>query len=223
MIPIVEELISEQNALFIVASARGHTRTIADIVQRNDTLTRALDGWTAMITRVIDLYNNAETSKSIRPFTNLVPESLLVDSNGQDNVNFIDGNRAPNSNELRDISAISFVGGGSVVTYNEGERQYQRELSGSGSSKETVKERSRSIEFFSAQSRYFFGLKLTSIDTSESESQDGVETSVQSGRFFRLSDPNDGDSFDVKVFIEIAASYSFARSSEIRSSTLLSS
>ncbi len=221
MIPTIKELIAEQNALFIVASARGRTRVIADITQRNDTLSRALNGWTAMITRVIDLHNNAETSTSIRPFTNLVPESLLLDSKGKDSVTFVDGSRAPNANELRDIAAISFIGGGSAVTYYEGDLIDKMELSGSGVSVDFTIGAQTDADVSVGPVGFYIEARTDLIVESESSREDGSETSVRSGRFFRFSDPDEGDSFDVKVLHFSYCCYSFARSSEIRSSTQL--
>jgi hypothetical protein len=166
---------------------------------RMTTLTRALAGWEGVLKRVEDLYLTAETSSVIKPVKNLVPKALITDKSGKDNVRFISGSLAQNSNEIRDISAFSFVGGGSSITYVEDETVE----SSKSESNEQTKE-GNDGRFFSTDTRLVFAafdVKDT-VGTGFFElinKGTGTGTSVTSTRSFTLSDPDVGDSFDVKV------------------------
>jgi hypothetical protein len=196
VIPTLKELI-EVNLK--TALSKGRAKTVKDVLERLTTLTRAQTGWEGVLERVNDLYDSAETSSVIKPVTNLVPQSLITDQAGKDNARFIDGSRAPNSNELRDISAFSFVGGGASITYVEDQTLEWAESTSIG----VALEISTAFNFESdvkvvvvgitAAISAGFGLAV------ESNTAWGTAGSVTSARSFTLSDPDVGDSFDVKV------------------------
>jgi hypothetical protein len=199
VIPTLKELIEEQEVNLKTALSMGRTATVKDVMERLMTLTRTLTGWQGVLKRVADLYETAETSSEIKPVKNLVPESLITDKAGKDNARFINGSLAPNSNELRDISAISFVGGGASITYVEDETLDSKE----STSTETVKDRDTSGGVITdsriAVVAFDISLHIGSISSESSNKLTGTEKSSTSARSFTLSDPDVGDSFDVKV------------------------
>jgi hypothetical protein len=178
---------------------QGKMKAVQDASERITTLSRALTGWQTVLQRVDDLYASAETSSIIKPITNLVPQALLTDKAGNDNVRFINGSQSPNANALREINAFSFVGGGSSITYVEDESVETEDSTTYGISASLT----RSLNIYSK-------VKISSVDFAGSataglsfdtdfSSASGRSSRVTSARSFTLSDPDVGDSFDVKV------------------------
>jgi hypothetical protein len=199
VIPTLKELIEEQDVNLKTAMAKGRTKTIKDVSERISTLSRALLGWEGILNRVNELYETAETSSVIKPVKNLVPESLITDKSGKDNARFIDGSLARNSNGLREINAFNFVGGGSSITYVEDTTDEWAKSTSVGISLEFT----RALNFDADVKFAVFGFNahlsagITTGD--ESSTTRGTSGSVTSARSFTLSDPDVGDSFDVKV------------------------
>jgi hypothetical protein len=163
-------------------------------------LSEALVGWQGVLDRVDDLHHSAETSSEIKPVKNLVPESLIRDEeSGNDNARYIDGSKAVSSNELRDINAFSFVGGGASITYVEDGTKT--------SASTTSAELAFSVSIFLKITKEItIGLLGSSFDSTKmgtlslkAKKAWGSSDSEKSGRSFTLSDPDYGDSFDVKV------------------------
>jgi hypothetical protein len=201
VIPTLKELIEEQEANMKTAMANGKTKTVADVTERWTMLTRALSGWESALERVDELYETAETSSVIKPVTNLVPESFIADKSGKDSARYIDGSEAPNSNELREISAFSFVGGGSSITYVEDLTLEWAESTNIG----VAVDFSTSFNFAADVKAVVVGFTAaisTGLTVSvESNTAWGTAGSVTNARSFTLSDPDVGDSFDVKVCV----------------------
>jgi hypothetical protein len=199
VIPTLKELIEEQEVNLKTALSKGRTTTVKDVIERLATLTRARTGWLGALDRVKKMYDSAESSSLIKPVTNLVPESLITDQAGKDNARFIDGSLAPNSNKLRDISAFSFVGGGSSITYVEDQTLEWAESTSIG----VALEISTAVNFEADVKVVVIGITAAisaGLTVSvEANTAWGTAGSVTSARSFTLSDPDLGDSFDVKA------------------------
>ncbi len=73
-------------------------------------LAEAKKGWQGLLDRNWKLYQDARSGKLAKnAVTHLVADALLQDSNGVDNVKYINGTQAPNADALRAISAIRFA------------------------------------------------------------------------------------------------------------------
>ncbi len=104
MIPFFNSVIAIEQA--IVNSSTNAT-AVADSKTKLVRLEEARKGWQDVIDRDDKLYADARAGKLER-VTHLVAEALLQDSNGNDNVTFINGTKAKNADGLRQISAIRY-------------------------------------------------------------------------------------------------------------------
>ncbi len=68
-------------------------------------LEEARKGWQSILDRDDKLYVDARAGK-LKAVTQLVANALLQNDQGQDNVKFINGTKAPDANALRTVSAI---------------------------------------------------------------------------------------------------------------------
>ncbi len=103
IIPFLDGVMEIEQA--IVATSTNQTakdESSKKIVQ----LTEAKNGWQSLLDRNWKLYQDARAGKLKTGVTHLVAEALLQDSNGVDNVKYINGSQAPNADALRAISAI---------------------------------------------------------------------------------------------------------------------
>jgi hypothetical protein len=201
VIETMNELLEEQEALERLELARPNPRprVLSDIRARITRLKGGIGGWQKQVDRVDDLYKNAGKDSRIKPVKNLVSNQLLQ-KNGADSVMRIDGSKAENANEIRDISAISFVGGGSSIQYTE---EFSYEVS-------STKETGNSIELLAGprtagdpklavvklELSIFVGLGYQRVQTMS----EGTSASITLSRAFTFSDPDHLDQFDVKVF-----------------------
>ena len=73
-------------------------------------LAEAKKGWQGLLDRNWKLYQDARAGKMAKnAVTHLVADALLQDTNGIDNVKYINGTQAPNADALRAVSAIRCV------------------------------------------------------------------------------------------------------------------
>jgi hypothetical protein len=213
VITTMKELIDEQKTLEKLENAKPkpNAKELSDIKVRIARLTEGLDGWQQQINRVDALYRDAGKNSSINimPVKNLVSNQLLQ-KDGKDSVTWLNGSMAENANEIRDISAISFVGGGSSIQYTE------------ESSSETSKSNGGSFSLLRSVSAIVAGDPVVTPVKVEFRSEislggrvvlSGQDTTLSSTTFsraFTLSDPDEGDSFDVKVYRDpVYGSYFF--------------
>ncbi len=197
----MDELLKEQEALekLELSKTNPSQRILQDIRTRITRLKEGIDGWQKQIDRVDDLYKNAGKDSSIKPVTNLVSNQLLQ-KDGKDSVTRANGSKADNANEIRDISAISFVGGGSSITYSEELANEITKWNGStvaGSRMVGVKtDHGKSLTAFLLS----FSFQALAGSGSLDADSKGSSQSVSREQSLTLSDPDDGDSFDVKVY-----------------------
>ena len=200
VIPTLSELLEEQYRLYAQYVAARKTKFLADVSKRIERLSGAIAGWNSVLDRVQDLYDTAETSKTILPIKNLVSEQLLVGDDGKDQVSYINGSRAANANVIRDISGISFVGGGATMAYTEQETIESTKTKGTGASSEMNVGDLFTVELTIAVVTINEAYSEGTITSKESSLQTGTATTTDSARGFALGDPDVGDSFDIKVF-----------------------
>jgi hypothetical protein len=217
IVPFLDGVIAVEQA--IVSNAASTNQTAKDesstkIVQ----LTEAKKGWQSLLDRNLKLYQDARAGKLKTGVTHLVAEALLQDSNGVDNVKYINGTQAPNADALRAISAIrfgkmscersnlsiqssacSFGGNGAVIAYSD---------SAKNEIEDTVSQ--SVVNEFEAGARVNALLLVTTLGFTISTeigyagSRETVISSTSSSgktrtRSFALGDPDEGDYFDVQV------------------------
>ncbi len=181
-----------------MAKPNPNQNTLGDIKKRNDTLGKAYDGWTDMVTRIDNLHTGV-TPLTV-PIKNLVSEQLLVDKDGKDNVKNLDGSKASSAKEIREINAISFVGGGSAIQYSVEQSSEETRWDGKGDMQEEIG------GLFTAgdpklavlQLEYNFNFKFGGRQVEFSN--EGNTKGKASSTAFTLSDPDVGDEFDVQVY-----------------------
>jgi hypothetical protein len=196
----LKELIEEQEMLrkFEVSKPSPNQNTLDDIKKRNEPLGKAFDGWKKMVKRIDDLHEG-KTPLTV-PVTNLVSNQLLVDNVGQAIVKKLDGSKASSASEIRAISAISFVGGGSSFQYSVEQSSEKTSWKGKGNMQEQnigvlV---AAELEISVVMLEFEFGAKFGTrkVETSNV----GNTTGKVSSAAFTLSDPDVGDEFDVQIY-----------------------
>jgi hypothetical protein len=115
-------------------------------------------------------------------------------------VSYINGSRAANANAIRDISGISFVGGGATMAYTEQETVESTLTEGTGTSSEMNVGDLFTVELVISVVTINEAVSNGKITAEESSLQTGTTTATDSARGFALGDPDVGDSFDIKVF-----------------------
>jgi hypothetical protein len=177
-------------------------KTLDDIKKRNDTLGKAYNGWTSMVTRIDDLHTGKSSSVfvPIVPVVNLVSEQLLVDKDGKDNVKNLNGSKASSANEIRAINAISFVGGGSAIQYSVEDSLERTKWEGNGDMQEEIGGvfTAGDPKLAVIQLEYNFNFKFGGRQFEFSN--EGNTKGKASSSTFTLSDPDVGDEFDVQVY-----------------------
>ncbi len=195
------ELLEEQEALERLELARPFPRpkVLSDIRARIIRLKEGIAGWQKQVDRVDDLYKNAGKDSNIKAVTNLVSNQLLQ-TNGADSVTRLDGSKAENANEIRDISAISFVGGGSSIQYTEEFSSETSTTRGTSNMQELVAGALIAGDPTFAVVKIEFGVTIGIGYRRVQSSSETDSKSATFSRVFTFSDPDHRDQFDVKVF-----------------------
>ncbi len=174
-------------------------------------LTSSIKGWQSVLDRNSQLMVNASTGQLANySVTHLVADALLQDDKGIDNVKFINGTKAPDANKLRSISAISFGGAGSVITYTDTSTNSTADTSTSSTTLNTEagvvyedKIMISKLGFRVTSSLLYQGLR----DDTEGSTESADKSRTRS---FSLGDADQGDYFDVQVFTDpVFGSYVF--------------
>jgi hypothetical protein len=215
VLPTMNELLKEQEALekLELSKTNPSQRILQDIRARIVRLKEGIDGWQKQIDRVDDLYKNAGKDSSIKAVTNLVSNQLLQ-KDGKDSVTRANGSKADNANEIRDISAISFVGGGSVFQFYEEQSSEITTWKGHGVLNEEIGGLMAAGDPQFAVVKIEFEARLGFGGRQVEHENDGDTKATTLTRGITLSDPDDGDSFDVKVYRDpVYGSYFFVTAS----------
>lgn len=105
VLPFIESVKAVEQAIVDTSSnSSAVTESRAKVLQ----LEEARKGWQSVVDRNDKLYVDARAGRLTR-VTQLVANALLQDGNGNDNVKFINGTKAPNADALRSISAIRYA------------------------------------------------------------------------------------------------------------------
>jgi hypothetical protein len=208
VLPFLSSVLAIEQAIIDTSS---NTTAVADSQIKKTQLQASVSGWQSLLNRNSQLMVNASTGKlSSYAVTHLVAEALLQDDNGNDNVKYINGSNAPDANKLRAISAISFGGAGSMISYTE----TLTNSSFDSESDTTTKLAQATLALENTISPGGFGalrafaLTLTTqLDISFASEKTFEATRT---RGFSLGDSDQGDVFDVQVFTDpVFGSYVF--------------
>jgi hypothetical protein len=201
VIETMNELLEEQEALERLELARPfpRPRVLSDIRARITRLKEGIAGWQKQVDRVDYLYKNAGFDSNIKAVKNLVSDQLLQ-TNGADSVTRLDGSKADNANEIRGISAISFVGGGSSIQYTEEFSSESSTTRGTSNMQELVAGALIAGDPTFAVVKIEFGVAIGIGYRRVQSSSESSSKSATFSRVFTFSDPDHGDQFDVKVF-----------------------
>ncbi len=208
MLPFLDDLLAvEQAKISSSTNATARNESLAKVTQ----LTSSINGWQSVLDRNSQLLADAHTGR-LRNYevTHLVADALLQDENGVDNVKYINGTKAPDANNLRSISAISFGGAGALITYTDTSTNSSADISTSST---TLQDEAGLV---SEKKIMFggFGVYATStlLRQGMSDDTDGstISTDKSRTRSFSLGDADQGDYFDVQVFTDpVFGSYVF--------------
>ncbi len=105
IIPFIDSTMAVEQDIIDTSS---NTTAVADSRTKLAQLLESKNGWQKIVDRNDELFVQAKAGKLVS-VTHLVANALLQDSNGVDNVKFINGSKSPNADKLREISAIKFV------------------------------------------------------------------------------------------------------------------
>jgi hypothetical protein len=219
IIPFLEGVMEIEQAIVDDTSSTNQTAK-SESKTKIAQLTEAKNGWQGLLDRNWKLYQDARAGKMAKnAVTHLVANQLLQDDNGVDNVKYINGDKAPNADKLRQVSAIrfllyfdfssrifidivtinSFGGVGAMIAYSDTKENEKAEVISSSevlSTEVGLKAEATvlvtSLGFTIAAELGYTGERETS------NSDEDVKANARS-RSFALGDADDGDYFDVQV------------------------
>lgn len=184
----------------IIDKPPNNTAKSASLTKQAQIIT-SIQGWQSILNRNEALLKSAKDQTLKTAVTHLIADALLRDPVGKNNVKYINGSNAESdSNRLKAISALSFGGGGSALTYTENVASFSRETSIRKDITttallghfETTMIVPSGIGFRAEVEMGYVGEYINTVEKTS-------ETEVDRVRSFTLKDSSDGDVFDVQV------------------------
>ncbi len=105
IIPFLDSTIAVEQDIVDTST---NSSAVADSKIKIPQLREAKKGWESILARNEQIRTQARQGR-LKRVTQLVANALLTDSAGNDNVKYINGEKAPNADALRAISAIGYL------------------------------------------------------------------------------------------------------------------
>ncbi len=105
IIPFLDSTIAVEQDIVDTST---NSSAVADSKIKIPQLQEAKKGWESILARNEQIRAQARQGR-LKRVTQLVADALLTDSAGNDNVKYINGNKAPSADPLRAISAIGYL------------------------------------------------------------------------------------------------------------------